>query len=218
MVQCIKSKHHNLSCIPGRSHAVCYCIKAVSWCRLCGPAWSGLFLKRGTWLIVFALGMSGLSRTGCSTTTPASSGPTLSPPPFSWLYPIEKWGKVVAASWGTELLHFLAALAILHQDELNNRLICTLIFNSSCKVHIRLFFKSSLRFQIARQGIEAILSPKKQWRPLSFFVYIFLYTHSHSRDTVLWIQELPFLRRVNMDKRKRKMSLFFIGVWPPPTL
>ena len=39
--------------------------------------------------------------------------------------------KVVAASWGKELLQFLAALAILHQDELKNRLICTLVFNSS---------------------------------------------------------------------------------------
>ena len=31
---------------------------------------------------------------------------------------------------GTELLQFLAPLAILHQDELKNRLICTLFFNS----------------------------------------------------------------------------------------
>ena len=31
---------------------------------------------------------------------------------------------VVAASWGTELLKFLAALAILHRDNLKNRLFC----------------------------------------------------------------------------------------------
>ena len=33
--------------------------------------------------------------------------------------------KVVVASWGTEFLPFLAALAILNQDDLKNRLICT---------------------------------------------------------------------------------------------
>ena len=42
----------------------------------------------------------------------------------------EEKAKVVAASWGTEFIQILAAVAILHQDELNNRLICTLFFNS----------------------------------------------------------------------------------------
>ena len=37
----------------------------------------------------------------------------------------EEKGKVIAASWGTELLQFVAALAILQQDNLKNRLICT---------------------------------------------------------------------------------------------
>ena len=32
----------------------------------------------------------------------------------------EKKAKVVAASWGAELLQFLAELAIFHQDELKN--------------------------------------------------------------------------------------------------
>ena len=42
--------------------------------------------------------------------------------------------KVVAVAWETGLIQFLAALAILHQDKLKNRLICTLFFNSSwCK-------------------------------------------------------------------------------------
>ena len=30
--------------------------------------------------------------------------------------------KVVAAAWGTELVKFLAALAILHQDDLKKRI------------------------------------------------------------------------------------------------
>ena len=38
---------------------------------------------------------------------------------------IEEKAKVVAASWGTELLQCLAALPISYQDELKNRLICT---------------------------------------------------------------------------------------------
>ena len=46
----------------------------------------------------------------------------------------EEKANVVAASWGTAFLQFLVALAILHKDELKNRLICTLFFNSSwCK-------------------------------------------------------------------------------------
>ena len=54
---------------------------------------------------------------------------------------IEEKAKVVAASWGTELLRFLAALAILHQDnlgigamyqdELNYRGKISRFFNSS---------------------------------------------------------------------------------------
>ena len=39
--------------------------------------------------------------------------------------------KVVAVSWVIKLLQFLSELAILHKDELKNRLICTLFFNSS---------------------------------------------------------------------------------------
>ena len=35
----------------------------------------------------------------------------------------EEKAKVVADAWGTELLQFLAALAILHQDDLNNSMI-----------------------------------------------------------------------------------------------
>ena len=35
----------------------------------------------------------------------------------------EEKAKVVAASWGTELLQFLAQLANLHQDDLKNMLI-----------------------------------------------------------------------------------------------
>ena len=33
----------------------------------------------------------------------------------------EEKAKVVAAAWGAELIEFLAALAILHQDDLKNR-------------------------------------------------------------------------------------------------
>ena len=33
--------------------------------------------------------------------------------------------KVVAAVWGTELIQFFAALAVLHEDNLKNRMNCT---------------------------------------------------------------------------------------------
>ena len=37
----------------------------------------------------------------------------------------EEKAKVVAAAWVKELIKFLAALAILRQDDFKNRLICT---------------------------------------------------------------------------------------------
>ena len=38
-----------------------------------------------------------------------------------WIKTEEKV-KVVAAAWGAELTHFFAALVILHQDDLKNRM------------------------------------------------------------------------------------------------
>ena len=70
------------------------------------------------------------------------------------------------------LLQFLATLlTILYQDELmKNTLNCPIFFNSSwCKSAY-----SSNRpgaKELARQGIEAILSPKKQRRPLPSLLY-----------------------------------------------
>ena len=47
---------------------------------------------------------------------------------------LEEKAKVVAVTWGKKLLQFLATLAILHQNNLKNMLICTLFFNKSwCK-------------------------------------------------------------------------------------
>ena len=53
----------------------------------------------------------------------------------------EEKGKVVAAAWETELIQFLAMLAILYKDDLKNRMVCTRtiediqFFNSSwCKI------------------------------------------------------------------------------------
>ena len=37
----------------------------------------------------------------------------------------EEKAKVVAAIWGTEIIKFLAALAVLHEDDLKNRMNCT---------------------------------------------------------------------------------------------
>ena len=50
--------------------------------------------------------------------------PVRSVPCFKRRIHTEEKPKVVAVPWGTELLQFLAALTILHQDDLKNRLIC----------------------------------------------------------------------------------------------
>ena len=42
-----------------------------------------------------------------------------------WLKTTEEKAKVVAAVWGTELLLFLALLAVLHQDDMKKRMNCT---------------------------------------------------------------------------------------------
>ena len=53
----------------------------------------------------------------------------------------EKKAKVVAAVWGTEFIEFLAALAILHQDDLKTRM--NLSFFHIILVQLILFFISS---------------------------------------------------------------------------
>ena len=73
---------------------------------------------------------------------------------------IEENAKVVAAAWGTEFIQFLAELAILHQADLKN----TGRINSS-------FLHIILVQQLARQGIENILSSKQQRRPLPCLLY-----------------------------------------------
>ena len=37
----------------------------------------------------------------------------------------EEKTKVVAAVWGTEFIHFIAALAVFHQDYIKKRMNCT---------------------------------------------------------------------------------------------
>ena len=82
----------------------------------------------------------------------------------------EEKAKVVSAFWGTDLLQFLSVLAIWHQDELKNRLICTLFFNSSwCNSAYSL--NRPVAKYLARQGIETIQPPKKQQRPLPSLLY-----------------------------------------------
>ena len=46
------------------------------------------------------------------------------PEPYRRIKTEEK-AKDVAAAWGAELIKFVAALAILHQDDLKNRMNCT---------------------------------------------------------------------------------------------
>ena len=47
----------------------------------------------------------------------------------------EETAKVFAAAWGTELLQFLAALAILDQDDLKKRIISSYSSNRPGAIH-----------------------------------------------------------------------------------
>ena len=59
------------------------------------------------------------------------------PPSYSWTWELQDYDQseldshgidmvqVIAAVWGTEFIHFLAQLAIVHQNDLNNRTNCT---------------------------------------------------------------------------------------------
>ena len=45
----------------------------------------------------------------------------------------EEKAKVVAAAWGAELIQFLAAVAILHQEDLKNRMKSSLVSMQCCR-------------------------------------------------------------------------------------
>ena len=96
----------------------------------------------------------------------------------------EEKAEVIAAVWGTDLIPFLAALTILHQDDLKKEVNSS--YSSYCHgaIHLHivlvqfiLFFISSWcnssyssnhpgTKQLAWQGIKSILSTKQQRRPL----------------------------------------------------
>ena len=47
----------------------------------------------------------------------------------------EDKAKVVASVWGTEFIHFLAVLAVLHQDDMNKRVNCTRVIYGKGGIH-----------------------------------------------------------------------------------
>ena len=94
--------------------------------------WYGMTIWHGTW---WGFAMRGEGARGCCLPCWEALGLTAGLAVLCWLglnqtrriYTEEK-AKVVAASCGTEFLQFLARLAILYQDELKNKLICTQFF------------------------------------------------------------------------------------------
>ena len=77
------------------------------------------------------------------------------------------------------MLQFLAALDILHQDDLKNRLNLHKdeLKNRGANQPIPQLVLAKIA-TVARQGIEAILSPKKQRRPLPSLLYkSFFFVH-----------------------------------------
>ena len=61
--------------------------------------------------------------------------------------------KVVAAVWGTELIQFLALLAILYQEDLKNRTNLSFSSNHSSAIHPILSIVLCAKY-LARQGTE----------------------------------------------------------------
>ena len=76
---------------------------------------------------------------------------------------------------GIELIQFLAAIANLCQDDLKNRLICTRTsWWLGCKSAYSSTRPGEIKIAIPRQGIEAILYPKKQRQPLPSLAWRFI--------------------------------------------
>ena len=85
----------------------------------------------------------------------------------------EEMAKVVAAAWGTELFPFLEALTILHQDDWKNTYIKIILFfhSSWCKSSYSSNCPGAK--YLALKGMEAILFPKQQRRPLLWLSTLF---------------------------------------------
>ena len=93
----------------------------------------------------------------------------------------EEMAKFVAAVWGTEFIQFLAAHAILHQDEWKNRMNGTRMIWKGGWIHPILKNRLSAK-QLAPQGIEYIIYPEQQRRPLPFLLFLsFFYMVSDNR-------------------------------------
>ena len=77
----------------------------------------------------------------------------------------EEKAKAVAGVWGTKCIQFLVALAILHQDNLKNRMNSSFSSYHSGAIHPfpHIILVSEKLVQL---NIEKILSPKQQRRPL----------------------------------------------------
>ena len=102
-----------------------------------------------------------------------------------WRIVTEEKTKVVTTVWGTELIPFLAALAIMQKYDLKKGLNSSYSSYRPGAIHpfdLFLILSRCSSFyslncpgakQLALQGIESILSPKPQRRPCPFF-YVFL--------------------------------------------
>ena len=76
----------------------------------------------------------------------------------------EEKAKVVTAIWGTELIKFIAALAILHQDDLKMGMNSS--YSSFCPSAIHSILQIVLVQNSYRGRNEQIQHPKQQQRPL----------------------------------------------------
>ena len=87
------------------------------------------------------------------------------------MYIEKQKAKVVDAGWGTEFIQFLAALAVLHWADFEKYDEFILFFKSSwCNSSFTSNPPSGQQLRVLPQGIEYILSPKQQRRPLAFLL------------------------------------------------
>ena len=127
-----------------------------------------------------------------------------------WRIVTEEKTKVVTTVWGTELIPFLAALAIMQKYDLKKGLNSSYSSYRPGAIHpfdLFLILSRCSSFyslncpgakQLALQGIESILSPKPQRRPCPFF-YVFL----------LFLRVLPSICSVGKEGYLQHRTLWF---------
>ena len=116
----------------------------------------------------------------------------------------EENSKVVAVVWWARIYSIpCRAIAVLCHDDMKKRMNCTRMIWSIGYIHPTL----QIFLVLARQGIESILSPKQQRRPLNSLLYLsFFYCRLNSSNDLCLLFCIYLSSMLNIDTKVRRGS------------